>query len=85
MSILLIIYLVSIIICATIMSFVNYLDYKQGEDITIASVLWVVGYSSVPILNILVSIVCIYFLLELDKKSSNNGVHTILIKGRGKQ
>lgn len=84
MSSLLIIYLVSVVICASLMTYVNYLDYENGEDITIASVLWVVSYSAVPILNVVVSIIAVYFILELDKRSWNNGVHTILIKGKEK-
>ena len=84
MNSLLIIYLVSLIICASLMTYVYYLDYENGEDITIASVMWVVSYSVIPVLNFVVSLVAVYFILELDKRSWNNGVYTILIKGKTK-
>lgn len=76
------IYLTSMFSCFVLMTLVTYSDYKTGEDVTISSLLWVVCLSIIPLINILVPIICLYFLFDMDKKSWNNGVYTVLIKGK---
>ena len=84
MNIFLGIYLAAMFSCIALMTLVTYLDYKIGEDVTISSLLWVVCPSIIPLINILVPIICLYFLFGIDKKSWNNGVYTVLIEGKRK-